>query len=105
MEIQPQYHHDKTHVLSLDQEQLWLPSNDPIWHVFPRYSNPSLDNNGSRLLVFSLALVVATDKTRYGKLIAALRTAIENGEGVLDKVTTSLDDLFDSFRLTLMFWH
>ena len=42
---------------------------------------------------------------QYNKLITALRTAVENGEGSLDKEATSHDDLFDSFRLSLMFWH
>ena len=41
---------------------------------------------------------------RYNKLITALRTAVENGEGSLDKEATSFDDCFDSFRLSLMFW-
>ena len=41
----------------------------------------------------------------HNKLITALRTAVENGEGLLDKEATSHDDLFDSFRLSLMFWH
>ena len=31
-------------------------------------------------------------------------TVVENGEGVLDKKITSHDDLFDAFRLSLMFW-
>jgi len=42
---------------------------------------------------------------KFNKLITALRTAVENGEGYLDKETTSHDDLFDSFRLSLQFWH
>ena len=42
---------------------------------------------------------------KFGKLITALGTAVENGEGVLDKEATSHDDLFDSFRLSLQFWH
>jgi hypothetical protein len=42
---------------------------------------------------------------RFDKLVTALRTAVENGEGSLDKEATSHDDLFDSFRLSLMFWH
>jgi hypothetical protein len=43
---------------------------------------------------------------KHNKLIIALRTAVENGEGSLDKeVTSRHDDLFDSFRLSLMFWH
>jgi hypothetical protein len=41
----------------------------------------------------------------HNKLITALRTAVENGEGSLNKEATSHDDLFDSFRLSLMFWH
>ena len=42
---------------------------------------------------------------RFNKLITALRTAVEKGDGSLDKDATSFDDLFDSFRLSLMFWH
>ena len=42
---------------------------------------------------------------RFNKLINALRTAVENGEGSIDKEATSHDDLFDSFRISLMFWH
>ena len=42
---------------------------------------------------------------RFNKLITALRTAAENGEGMLDKDATSHDDLFDAFRLSLIFWH
>ena len=41
---------------------------------------------------------------RFTKLVTALRTAVENGEGSLDKEATSHDDLFDSFRLSLMHW-
>ena len=39
------------------------------------------------------------------KLITALRTAVENGDGTLDKEATSHDDLFHGFRLSLQFWH
>jgi hypothetical protein len=42
---------------------------------------------------------------KHNKLITALSTAVENGEGSLDKEATSHDDLFDAFRLSLMFWH
>lgn len=42
---------------------------------------------------------------RHTKLITALRTAVENGEGMLDKEATIHDDLFDAFRLSLQFWH
>ena len=40
---------------------------------------------------------------RFNKLITALRTAVENGEGILDKEATSYNDCFDAFRLSLMF--
>jgi hypothetical protein len=42
---------------------------------------------------------------RFNKLITSLRTAVEYGEGVLDKEATSHDDLMDAFRLSLQFWH
>ena len=40
----------------------------------------------------------------HSKLITALRTAVEKGDGTLDKEATSHDDLFDSFRLSMIFW-
>lgn len=40
----------------------------------------------------------------HSKLITALPTAAENGEGILDKEVTSHDDLFDAFRMSLQFW-
>ena len=42
---------------------------------------------------------------KHNKLVTALRTAVENGEGSLYKEATSHDDCFDAFRLSLMFWH
>jgi hypothetical protein len=42
---------------------------------------------------------------KFTKLIIALRTAVEKGEGTLDKEATSHDDCFDAFRLSLQFWH
>jgi hypothetical protein len=42
---------------------------------------------------------------RYSRLITSLRTAVENGEGILNKEATSHDDLFDAFRMSLQFWH
>jgi hypothetical protein len=42
---------------------------------------------------------------RYEKLITALRTAVENGEKMLDIEATSHDDLFDAFMMSLQFWH
>jgi hypothetical protein len=42
---------------------------------------------------------------RFNKLITALRTAVEKGDGTLDKEATSHDDLMDAFRLSMQFWH
>jgi hypothetical protein len=39
------------------------------------------------------------------KLITALRTAVEKGEGSLDKEATSYDDIFDAFRMCLLRWN
>ena len=41
---------------------------------------------------------------RFEKLIISLRTAVENGDGVLDKQATSHDDVFDAFRLAMKFY-
>lgn len=41
---------------------------------------------------------------KHTKLITSLRTAVEKGEGTLDKEATSHDDVFDSFRLSLQYW-
>jgi hypothetical protein len=40
---------------------------------------------------------------RFDKLVTSLRTAVEQGEGSLDKEATSYDDIFDAFRLALQF--
>ena len=40
---------------------------------------------------------------KHDKLIASLRTAVEN-EGIPDKEVTSYDDIFDAFRLALRFY-
>jgi hypothetical protein len=37
----------------------------------------------------------------FDKLITSLRTAVEKGEGMLDKEATSYDDVFDAFRLAM----
>ena len=39
----------------------------------------------------------------YNKLIISLWTAVKKGEGSLDKEATSLDNLFDTFRIPLLF--
>jgi hypothetical protein len=36
--------------------------------------------------------------------MVSLRTAVENGEGVIDKEAMNHDDLFDAFRLSLKYW-
>jgi hypothetical protein len=41
---------------------------------------------------------------RFDKLITSLRTAAENGEGLLDKEATSYDDIFDASRMALQFY-
>jgi hypothetical protein len=46
---------------------------------------------------------VSINSKRHGKLVAALRTAVEN-DGILDKEVTSYDDIFDAFRLALRFY-
>jgi hypothetical protein len=33
-----------------------------------------------------------------------LRSAVENGEGLLDKEVTSYDDMFDAYRMSLQFY-
>jgi hypothetical protein len=41
---------------------------------------------------------------RFDKLIISLKTAVENGEGILDKQATSFNDVFDAFRLAMKFY-
>lgn len=38
---------------------------------------------------------------KFDKLITSMRTAVEKGEGALDKEATSYDDVFDAFRLAM----
>jgi hypothetical protein len=40
--------------------------------------------------------------TSHNKLIVSLLTAVEKG-GIIDKEATSHDDLFDTFRMSLLF--
>lgn len=42
--------------------------------------------------------------SRFDKLIVSLRTAVENGEGILDKQATSFSDVFDAFRMAMKFY-
>jgi hypothetical protein len=41
---------------------------------------------------------------RFDKMITSLRTAVGQNEGVLYKEATSYDDVFDAFRLELVFY-
>jgi hypothetical protein len=41
---------------------------------------------------------------RFDKLIISLRTALENGEGLLDKEAKGYDDIFDTFGMSLQFY-
>ena len=47
---------------------------------------------------------IAINPDKFDKLITALRTAVDN-DGVLDKESTSYNDIFDAFRLALKFYH
>jgi hypothetical protein len=47
--------------------------------------------------------VVAINPTKHTKLITALRTAVEKGEGTLDKEATSYDDLFKALGMSRQF--
>jgi hypothetical protein len=47
---------------------------------------------------------IAINPDRFDKLITALRTAVDN-DGTLDKESTSYNDIFDTFRLALKFYH
>ena len=42
---------------------------------------------------------------KFDKLTTALRTAVENGEGILDKEATVYDDIFDAFRLAMKYYN
>ena len=46
---------------------------------------------------------IAINPDKFGKLITALRTAVDQ-DGILDKEATSYHDIFDSFRLALKFY-
>ncbi len=47
---------------------------------------------------------IAINPDRFDKLITSLRTAVDN-DGVLDKESTSFNDISDAFRLALKFYH
>jgi hypothetical protein len=47
---------------------------------------------------------IAINPDKFDKLITALRTAVDI-DGILDKESTSYNDIFDAFRLALKFYH
>jgi hypothetical protein len=47
---------------------------------------------------------IAINPAKFDKLITAIRTAVDN-DGILDKESTSYNDIFDAFRLALKFYH
>ena len=47
---------------------------------------------------------IAINPDKFDKLITALRTAIDN-DGLLDKESTSYNDIFDAFRLAMSFYN
>lgn len=46
-------------------------------------------------------VTIKKDESKRGKLITALRTAVENGEGTLGKEATSHHDSVDAFMVSL----
>jgi hypothetical protein len=47
---------------------------------------------------------IAINPDKFDKVITSLRTAVDN-DGILDKESTSYNDIFDAFRLALKFYH
>ena len=42
---------------------------------------------------------------KFDKLITSLRTAVEKGEGMLDKEATPYNEIFDAFRLAMKMFY
>jgi hypothetical protein len=55
-----------------------------------------------KLMEYNDGMVAINPK--YDKLITSLRTAVDKGEGNLDKEAISYDDVLDAFRLALKFY-
>jgi hypothetical protein len=55
-----------------------------------------------KLMEYGSGVVAINPK--HTKLITSLRTAVEKGEGTLDKEATSHDDVLDAFRMSLQYW-
>jgi hypothetical protein len=82
---------------------------DPIKHL-PRFMDviPVPFNSEGRSMLSRTKIMLdrqwlAIDPNKYHKLIVALRTAVGT-DGLLDKQSTSHDDLLDAFRLSLLRW-
>jgi hypothetical protein len=60
--------------------------------------------HAKRLLEYGTG-AIAIHPTKHNKLITALRTAVEKGDGSLDKEATSHSDVFDAFLMALLYWH
>ena len=54
-----------------------------------------LENDGGR---------IALNPDRFDRLVTSLRTAVDN-DSILDKESTSYNDMFDVLRLALKFYH
>lgn len=77
---------------------------DPIhWmQVLPVSFNPEhKEMLGNTKMLIEKGLVAINP--RFNKLITALRTAIEQ-DGVLDKASTTYNDTFDAFRLSMRYY-
>jgi hypothetical protein len=78
--------------------------------IFNMFVVPIAFNKEHRnMLVYAKKLMeygngVVAINPKHTKLITALRTAVEKGEGTLDKEATSHDDVFDAFRMSLQYW-
>jgi hypothetical protein len=66
------------------------------YHVLP---NAKLDNKYSNIIIDIDNFLRETGDNRFGKLITALRTAVDN-DGTLDKESASYNDIFDALG-----WH
>lgn len=81
----------------------WLTDNMFVLPVaFAKYHKEMLAHT-KKLMEYGSGVVAINPS--HTKLITALRTAVEKGEGTLDKEATSFDDCFDAFRMSLQFWH
>jgi hypothetical protein len=81
----------------------WLSNNMFVLPVhFSKYHKEMLAHT-KKLMEYDGGAIAINEKNT--KLITALRTAVEKGEGSLDKEATSYDDIFDAFRMCLLRWN